>query len=71
MRGRKAAVSMTTVDFWYSDRKGWGTMGTIAAVTVGILFVVSMLFCIGMCRAASDADDRMEEMFQRKDKKEE
>ena len=46
-------------------------MGTIAAVTVGILFVVSMLFCIGKCRAASDADDRMEELFWRKDKKEE
>ena len=45
-------------------------MGTVAAVTVGILFTVSMLFCMGMCRAASDADDRMEEMFQRKDKKE-
>ena len=46
-------------------------MGTVAAVTVGILFTVSMLCCIGMCKAASDADDRMEEMFQRKDKKEE
>ena len=46
-------------------------MGTIAAATVGILFTVSMLFCIGMCRAASDADDRMEELFRRKDKKEE
>ena len=69
MRGRKAAVSMTTVVFWYSDRKG-EIMGTIAAVTVGILFTVSMLFCIGMCRAASDADDRMEELFRRKDKEE-
>lgn len=46
-------------------------MGTIAALTVTIIFAVSMLFCMGMCRAASDADDRMEEMFQRKDKKEE
>ena len=46
-------------------------IGTVAAVTVGILFTVSMLFCMGMCRAASDANDRMEEMFQRKDKKEE
>ena len=46
-------------------------MGTIAALTVTIIFAVSMLFCVGMCRAASDADDRMEEMFQRKDKKEE
>ena len=45
-------------------------MGTIAALTVTIIFAVSMLFCMGMCRAASDADDRMEEMFQRKDKKE-
>ena len=46
-------------------------MGTIAVLIVTIIFVVSMLFCMGMCRAASDADDRMEEMFQRKDKKEE
>ena len=46
-------------------------MGTIAALTVTIIFAVSMLFCMGMCRAASDADDRMEEMVQRKDKKEE
>ena len=46
-------------------------MGTIAALIVTIIFAVSMLFCVGMCRAASDADDRMEEMFQRKDKKEE
>lgn len=46
-------------------------MGTVAAVTVDILLTVSMLFCIGMCRAASDADDRMEELFRRKDKKEE
>lgn len=46
-------------------------MGTIAALIVTIIFAVSMLFCMGMCRAASDADDRMEEMFQRKDKKEE
>ena len=46
-------------------------MGTIAALTVTIIFAVSMLFCMSMCRAASDADDRMEEMFQRKDKKEE
>ena len=46
-------------------------MGTVAAVTVGILFTVSMLFCIGMCRVASDADDRMEELFRRKDEKEE
>lgn len=47
-------------------------MGTIAALTVTIIFAVSMLFCMGMCRAASDADDRMEELlFRRKDKKEE
>ena len=46
-------------------------MGTIAALTVTIIFAVSMLFCVGMCRAASDADDRMEELFRRKDKKEE
>ena len=45
-------------------------MGTIVAVTAGILFTVSMLFCVGMCRAASDADDRMEELFRRKDEKE-
>lgn len=42
-------------------------MCTVAAVTVGILITVSMLFCIGMCRAASDADDRIEEFFRRKD----
>ena len=46
-------------------------MGTIAAVTVGVLFAVSMFFCICMCRTASDADDRMEELFRRKDEKEE
>ena len=45
-------------------------MGTIAVLIVTIIFVVSMLFCIGMCRAASDADDRMEELFRRKDEKE-
>ncbi|MDY2594627.1 MAG: hypothetical protein SOW34_06985 [Oliverpabstia sp.] len=46
-------------------------MGTIAALTVVILSIVSLLFCIGMCKAASDADDRMEEMFRRKEEKEE
>ena len=45
-------------------------MCTVAAVTVGILFTVSMFFYIGMCRAASDADDRMEELFRRKEDKE-
>lgn len=45
-------------------------MCTVVAVTVGILFTVSILFCIGMCRAASDADDRMEELFRRKEDKE-
>ena len=46
-------------------------MGVIVAVTVGVLFSVSMLCCIGMCRAASDADDKMEELFRRKEDKEE
>lgn len=46
-------------------------MCTIAAVIAGILFIVSMLFCMCMCRAASDADDRMEELFCRKEDKEE
>lgn len=46
-------------------------MGTIAALTVGILSTVFLLFCIGMCKAASDADDRMEAMFRRKEEKEE
>lgn len=46
-------------------------MCTIAAVTAGILFIVSMLFCMCMCRAASDADDRMEAMVRRKEEKEE
>ena len=43
----------------------------MAAVTVGILFTMSMFFCIGMCRAAADADNRMEEMFRGKEEKEE
>lgn len=46
-------------------------MHTAVVVTVVVLLGLAMIFCIGMCRAASDADDRMEEMFQRKDKKEE
>lgn len=45
-------------------------MCTIEAVTAGILFMVSMIFCMCMCRAASDADDRMEELFRRKEDKE-
>lgn len=45
-------------------------MGVIVAITVGVLFTVSMLCCIGMCKAASDADDRMEELFRRKGDKE-
>ena len=39
-------------------------------VAVVALLGMVMLFCIGMCRAASDADDRMEELFRRKDKEE-
>ena len=39
-------------------------------VTVIVLLGLAMIFCIGMCRAASDADDRMEELFRRKDKEE-
>lgn len=46
-------------------------MHAAVVVTVIVLLGLAMIFCIGMCRAASDADDRMEEMFQRKDKKEE
>lgn len=46
-------------------------MHTAVVATVVVLLGLAMIFCIGMCRAASDADDRMEEMFQRKDKKEE
>ena len=45
-------------------------MCTIAAVTAGILFIVSILFCMCMCRVSSDADDRMEELFCRKEDKE-
>lgn len=45
-------------------------MCTIAAVTAGILFIVSILICMCMCRAASDADNRMEELFRRKEDKE-
>ena len=46
-------------------------MHAAVVVTVIVLLGLAMIFCIGMCRAASDADDRMEEMCQRKDKKEE
>lgn len=40
-------------------------------VAVVALLGIVMLFCIGMCGAASDADDKMEEMFRRKEEKEE
>ena len=46
-------------------------MHTAVVVTVVVLLGLAMIFCIGMCRAASDADDRMEERFRRKGEKEE
>lgn len=45
-------------------------MHEAVVVTVVVLLGLAILFCIGMCRVASDADDRMEELFRRKDKEE-
>lgn len=45
-------------------------MYAIVVVTVMVLLGLAMIFCIGMCRAASGADDRMEELFRRKEDKE-
>lgn len=45
-------------------------MYAIVVVTVMVLLGLAMIFCIGMCRVASDADDRMEELFRRKEDKE-
>ena len=45
-------------------------MLAILLTAIIIIVTVSMLLCISMCMVASDADERMEELFRRKYEKE-